>query len=319
MLRIYFIIGYSLIKEGSIFFVFLLHFLFPFFSNSWKVFTNRIYVFLLIVIVILRLFTEKKAIVHPGRNAESLTTFSLLASFLFGEIPAGVGIVYSGNLPFILPKPAGGPVTYRAVSIFSFFFFFFPTIGATRGRKTRLIFEISFWPVSKSGRVHSEGAFLRCNRSALDDKSDSNRANRPVEIMEGQVVRARRRWDRKNRGFRFSLYSPVPAIVANRRLAVSIKVLVARRICRPGEKRISHPGLWKGIDFSGFKWKVRSYVSRQSRTSQTWNPALCRERKNERSIQLVVKGIVETPRWRQASLHLSSANVATIRRQDRYA
>lgn len=34
------------------------------------------------------------------------------------------------------------------------------------------------------------------------------------------------------------------AIVGNRRLAVSIKVLVARRICRPGgEKRISRPGL----------------------------------------------------------------------------
>lgn len=37
------------------------------------------------------------------------------------------------NLPFTLP--AGGPVTYRAVSIFSatfFSFFFFPTTGATR-------------------------------------------------------------------------------------------------------------------------------------------------------------------------------------------
>ena len=102
------------------------------------------------------------------------------------------------------------------------------------------------------------------------------------------------------------------AIVGNRRLAVSIKVLVARRICRPGgEKRISRPGLWKGIDFSGFKWKVRSYVSRQSRTSD--EPELCetrlsveKERTNERSIQLArVKGIVETRRWRQATPYLS--------------
>lgn len=54
-----------------------------------------------------------------------------------------------------------------------------PQARRGRGRETRLIFEISFWPVSKS-RVHSEGAFLRCNQSAVDDKSDSNRANRPV-------------------------------------------------------------------------------------------------------------------------------------------
>lgn len=64
-------------------------------------------------------------------------------------------------------------------------------------------------------------------------------------------MRARRRWGESW----ISIYPTFP-IVANRRLAVSIKVLVARRICRPGEKRISHPVYERGIDFSGFKWKV---------------------------------------------------------------
>lgn len=77
--------------------------------------------------IVLRFFTEKKAIVHPGRNAESLTTFSPLASFLFGEIPSRRELCTQPGQRisrFILPRPAGGSVTYRAVSIFSAIFSF---------------------------------------------------------------------------------------------------------------------------------------------------------------------------------------------------